>query len=127
MIQLWGRTILIVDDDVRNIFTLTSVFEAHDCVTLYAESGKEAIEKLNNHPEIEIILMDIMMPVMNGYQTMQAIRKMEKYQSLPIIAVTAKAMMEDRQKCLDAGASDYIVKPVDTELLLSLVRVWLHK
>ncbi|MFT6780008.1 MAG: signal transduction histidine kinase/DNA-binding response OmpR family regulator, partial [Paraglaciecola sp.] len=125
--QLWGRTILIVDDDVRNIFTLTSVFEAHDCVTLYAESGREAIEKLKNHPEIEIILMDIMMPVMNGYQTMQAIRKMEKYQSLPIIAVTAKAMMEDRQKCLDAGASDYIVKPVDTELLLSLVRVWLYK
>lgn len=125
--QLWGRTILIVDDDIRNIFTLTSVFEAHDCVTLYAESGKEAIEKLKSHPEIEIVLMDIMMPGMDGYETMQAIRKVKKYQSLPIIAVTAKAMMEDRQKCLDAGASDYIVKPVDTEQLLSLVRVWLYK
>jgi len=125
--QLWGRTLLIVDDDVRNIFTLTSVFEAHDCVTLYAESGKEAIEKLKNHPEIEIVLMDIMMPEMDGYQTMQAIRKIQKFKSLPIIAVTAKAMMEDRQKCLDAGASDYIVKPIDTEQLLSLVRVWLYK
>ncbi|AOW78957.1 hybrid sensor histidine kinase/response regulator [Colwellia sp. PAMC 20917] len=125
--QLWGRTLLIVDDDVRNIFTLTSVFEAHDCVTLYAESGKEAIEKLKNHPEIEIVLMDIMMPEMDGYQTMQAIREIDKFKSLPIIAVTAKAMMEDRQKCLDAGASDYIVKPIDTEQLLSLVRVWLYK
>jgi CheY-like chemotaxis protein len=125
--QLWGRTLLIVDDDVRNIFTLTSVFEAHDCVTLYAESGKEAIEKLKSHPEIEIVLMDIMMPEMDGYQTMQAIRKMKEFKSLPIIAVTAKAMMEDRQKCIDAGASDYIVKPVDTEQLLSLVRVWLYK
>jgi HAMP domain-containing protein/signal transduction histidine kinase/DNA-binding response OmpR family regulator len=125
--QLWGKTILIVDDDVRNIFTLTSVFEAHDCVTLFAESGKEAIEKLKIHPEIEIVLMDIMMPIMNGYQTMQIIRKIKKFQSLPIIAVTAKAMMENRQKCLDAGATDYIVKPVDTEHLLSLVRVLLYK
>ncbi len=125
--QLSGRTILIVDDDVRNIFTLTSVFEAHECVTLYAEGGKEAIDQLHNHPEIEIVLMDIMMPGMDGYQTMQAIRKEKKYQSLPMIAVTAKAMIEDRQKCLDAGATDYIVKPVDTEQLLSLVRVWLYK
>ncbi len=125
--QLSGRTVLIVDDDVRNIFTLTSVFEAHDTVTLHAESGKQALEKLKQHPEIEIVLMDIMMPEMDGYETMQLIRKNKKFKSLPIIAVTAKAMMEDRQKCLDAGASDYIVKPVDTEQLLSLVRVWLYK
>ncbi|MFK7997910.1 MAG: response regulator, partial [Granulosicoccus sp.] len=125
--QLWGRTILIVDDDVRNIFTLTSVFEAHDAVTLYAESGMQALEKLDQHKEIEIVLMDIMMPEMDGYETMRRIRNIERFKSLPIIAVTAKAMMEDRQKCLDAGASDYIVKPVDTEQLLSLVRVWLYK
>ncbi len=125
--QLSGRTVLIVDDDVRNIFTLTSVFEAHDTVTLYAESGMQALEKLKAHPEIEIVLMDIMMPDMDGYETMQLIRRIPKFKSLPIIAVTAKAMMEDRQKCLDAGASDYIVKPVDTEQLLSLVRVWLYK
>jgi len=125
--QLAGRKILIVDDDVRNIFTLSSVFEAHDSITLYAESGKQAIDTLMQHPEIEIILMDIMMPDMDGYQTMQAIRKLKKFRDLPIIAVTAKAMKEDRQKCLDAGASDYIVKPIDTEQLLSLVRVWLYK
>ncbi|WP_211252207.1 HAMP domain-containing protein [Marinobacterium jannaschii] len=125
--QLNGRTILIVDDDVRNIFTLTSVFEAHDSVTLYAESGAQALDKLEQHPEIEIVLMDIMMPEMDGYETMREIRKKEQYRNLPIIAVTAKAMMEDRQKCLEAGASDYIVKPVDTEQLLSLVRVWLYK
>ena len=125
--QLSGRTVLIVDDDVRNIFTLTSVFEAHDTVMLHAESGKQAIDKLEKHPEIEIVLMDIMMPEMDGYETMRLIRRKKKYKSLPIIAVTAKAMMEDRQKCLDAGASDYIVKPVNTEQLLSLVRVWLYK
>ncbi len=124
--QLWGKTILIVDDDVRNIFTLTSVFEAHDSVTLFAESGKQALEKLKQHPEIEIVLMDIMMPEMDGYETMRRIRKIKKYQNLPIIAVTAKAMLEDRQRCLDAGANDYIVKPIDTEQLLSLVRVWLY-
>jgi CheY-like chemotaxis protein len=125
--ELWGKTILIVDDDVRNIFTLTSVFDAHDAITIYAESGLEAIEKLHQHPEIEIVLMDIMMPGMDGYETMQEIRKLDAFKSLPIIAVTAKAMMEDRQKCIDAGASDYIVKPVDTEQLLSLTRVWLYK
>lgn len=125
--QLANRKILIVDDDVRNIFTLTSVFEAHESITLFAESGKQAIDTLKNNPDIEIILMDIMMPEMDGYQTMQAIRAMEQFTQLPIIAVTAKAMREDRQKCLDAGASDYIVKPIDTEQLLSLVRVWLYR
>lgn len=125
--QLQGRTILIVDDDARNIFTLSSIFEAHDCVTHYAESGLEAIEKLEQNPAIEIVLMDIMMPGIDGYETMRRIRMNKKFESLPIIAVTAKAMMEDRQKCLDAGANDYIVKPVDTEQLLSLVRVWIYK
>ncbi|MDE1460641.1 HAMP domain-containing protein [Spartinivicinus poritis] len=125
--QLAGRKILVVDDDVRNIFTLTSIFEAHDSITLYAESGKQAIDVLKNHPDIEIILMDIMMPEMDGYETMKAIRKISQFSDIPMIAVTAKAMKEDRQKCMDAGASDYIVKPIDTEQLLSLVRVWLYK
>jgi len=125
--QLAGRKILIVDDDMRNIFTLTSVFEAHDSITLYAESGKEAIKKLKSNPDIEIVLMDIMMPEMDGYEAMRIIRKTPKLKDIPIIAVTAKAMKEDRQKCLDAGASDYIVKPVNTEQLLALVRVWLYK
>ena len=125
--QLAGRKILIVDDDARNIFTLTSIFEAHESITLYAESGMQAIKTLKQNPDIEIILMDIMMPEMDGYETMRVIRKMKKFQALPIIAVTAKAMKEDRQKCLDAGASDYIVKPLDVEQLLSLVRVWLYQ
>ena len=125
--QLANRKLLIVDDDVRNIFTLTSVFEAHDSITLYAESGKQALEALENNSDIEIVLMDIMMPEMDGYETMRRIRLLPQYKDLPIIAVTAKAMREDRQKCLDAGASDYIVKPIDTDQLLSLVRVWLYK
>ncbi len=125
--QLAGRKILIVDDDVRNIFTLTSVFEAHESVTVYAESGKEAIEILEKTPDIEIVLMDIMMPEMDGYETMRRIRQKPEFVDLPIIAVTAKAMREDRQKCLDGGASDYLVKPIDTEQLLSLVRVWLYR
>ena len=89
--------------------------------------GKQAIEILKNTPDIEIVLMDIMMPEMDGYETMQQIRLMPEYSDLPIIAVTAKAMKEDRQKCLNAGASDYLVKPIDTEQLLSLVRVWLYR
>jgi len=125
--QLANRKLLIVDDDVRNIFTLTSVFEAHDSITLYAESGKQALEVLENNSDIEIVLMDIMMPEMDGYETIRRIRLLPQYIDLPIIAVTAKAMREDRQKCLDAGASDYIVKPIDTDQLLSLVRVWLYK
>ncbi|MCH8347281.1 MAG: response regulator, partial [Proteobacteria bacterium] len=124
---LAGRKILIVDDDIRNIYAMNSIFEAHDSVTLFAESGREAIKTLKKNPDVELILMDIMMPDMDGYQTMQAIRKMEKFKNLPIIAVTAKAMKEDREKCLDAGASDYIAKPVNTDQLLSLVRVWLYK
>ncbi len=125
--QLSGRKILIVDDDVRNIFTLTSIFEAHDSVTLYAESGKQALDVLKSNSDIEIVLMDIMMPEMDGYEAIRRIRQMPEIHDIPIIAVTAKAMREDREKCLEAGASDYIVKPVDTEQLLSLVRVWLYK
>ena len=124
---LHARKVLIVDDDVRNIYALSTILEGHDTNTLYAESGKQALETLRQHPDIEIILMDIMMPDMDGYETMRAIRKMEKHKRLPIIAVTAKAMQEDRQKCIDAGASDYLVKPIDTKQLLSLMRVWLYK
>lgn len=125
--SLKGKTILIVDDDMRNIFALTSLLETHQMNTFYAESGKEAITVLNVHSKIDLVLMDIMMPDMDGYETMRNIRHMEGYQTLPIIAVTAKVMKNDRQKCLEAGASDYIQKPVIPEQLLSLMRVWLYK
>jgi CheY-like chemotaxis protein/signal transduction histidine kinase/HAMP domain-containing protein len=124
---LTGRTVLIVDDDVRNIFALTSVLDRHGLKSLYAENGKDGIAILKKNPEIEAVLMDIMMPEMDGYETMQTIRKMGKFKKLPIIAITAKAMKGDREKCIEAGASDYIAKPVDTDQLLSLLRVWLYK
>lgn len=126
-VSLEGKTILIVDDDMRNIFALTSLLETHQMKTFYAESGREAISTLQNHSEIDLVLMDIMMPEMDGYETMRIIRQMKEYQTLPIIAVTAKVMKNDRQKCLEAGASDYIQKPVIPEQLLSLIRVWLYK
>jgi CheY-like chemotaxis protein/nitrogen-specific signal transduction histidine kinase len=124
---LAGRKVLIVDDDVRNIFALTSVLERYEMQILYAENGKDGIEVLQNNPDINVILMDVMMPEMDGYETMRAIRKMRKFKTLPMIALTAKAMKGDREKCIEAGASDYITKPVDTEQLLSLLRVWLYK
>jgi CheY-like chemotaxis protein len=124
---LAGKKVLIVDDDVRNIFALTSVLERYEMQILYAENGKDGIEVLQSNADIDIILMDVMMPEMDGYETMRAIRKMRKFKSLPMIALTAKAMKGDREKCIDAGASDYITKPVDTEQLLSLLRVWLYK
>ncbi len=124
---LGGKNILIVDDDVRNLFALTTAFERYNINALSAESGKEAIEIINNGHHIDIVLMDIMMPEMDGYETMQNIRKDEKNVGLPIIAVTAKAMKGDRQKCIDAGASDYITKPVKVDQLLSLMRVWINK
>jgi CheY-like chemotaxis protein len=124
---LTGGKVLIVDDDVRNIFALTSGLERHKLTVFHAESGKAGIEMLKQHPEIDLVLMDIMMPEMDGYETMHALRKMPQFASLPIIAVTAKAMKVDRAKCIDAGASDYLSKPVDPDQLLSLLRVWLYR
>ncbi|MEO8795345.1 MAG: HAMP domain-containing protein [Daejeonella sp.] len=122
-----GKKILIVDDDVRNLFALTAAFERSKLEVLTAESGKEALELINSEKGIDIVLMDIMMPEMDGYETIQWIRKEKKNKDLPIIAVTAKAMVGDRKKCIASGASDYITKPVKTDQLLSLMRVWLYK
>jgi CheY-like chemotaxis protein len=125
--ELAGAKVLIVDDDIRNIFSLTSVLENHDVEVLYAERGKDGILILEQTPGIDVALIDIMMPEMDGYETMQQIRQQPALARLPLIAVTAKAMKGDRQKCLDAGASDYIAKPVDIELLLALLRVWVAR
>jgi CheY-like chemotaxis protein len=122
--SLEGKKALIVDDDVRNIFALTSVLENQKMEVLYAENGKAGIDTLSANPDIDIVLMDVMMPEMDGYQTMQAIRADPKHQSLPIIAVTAKALKDDREKCIDAGASDYLPKPVDPDKLVELMRLW---
>lgn len=124
---LTGKNILVVDDDVRNLFALTTVFERFNINVITAESGKEAIQLLNENPKIEMVLMDIMMPEMDGYETTQKIRREHKNSTLPIIAVTAKAMKGDRQKCIEAGASDYITKPVKIDQLLSLMRLWFCK
>nr|NUR36611.1 response regulator [Sphingomonas sp.] len=125
--ELAGAKVLIVDDDIRNIFSLTSVLESYDVQVLHAERGKDGILILEQTPGVDVALIDIMMPEMDGYETMQQIRKREELEDLPLIAVTAKAMKGDRQKCLDAGASDYIAKPVDIELLLALLRVWVAR
>ncbi len=122
-----NKKILVVDDDVRNIFSLTSLLEDHGMNVRFAENGKDAIQSLEEDPDVDAILMDVMMPEMDGYETTRTIRQMERFKSLPIIALTAKAMKGDREKCIAAGASDYITKPVDTEQLLSLLRVWLYK
>ena len=125
--DLVGRTALLVDDDARNIFALSSLLERRGMRVLTATTGKEAIGILQSRPEVAIALMDIMMPEMDGYQTMQEIRKDEKLRRLPIIALTAKAMKGDREKCVAAGASDYLAKPVNTEQLLAALRMWLHR
>jgi CheY-like chemotaxis protein len=127
LVPLTGRKVLIVDDDLRNLFALTSLLERWGIDVTRAESGQEAIETLKSNPSIELVLLDIMMPKMDGYETMAAIRKMDECESLPIVALTAKAMKGDRQKCLDAGASDYIAKPVNHDQLLALLRVWLSQ
>jgi len=121
------KRVLIVDDDIRNIFAMTSILEPHNMKTFSAETGKQAIELLQHNPDIDIVLMDIMMPDMDGYDTMRAIRKLAKFRALPIVALTAKAMKGDREKCIEAGASDYISKPVDTAQLLAMLRVWLYR
>jgi CheY-like chemotaxis protein len=124
---LRGRKVLIVDDDARNIFALTSVLETHDMDVFSATNGRKAVELVRSTPDLDMVLMDIMMPDMDGYQTMHEIRNHPEFRSLPILALTAKAMKGDREKCLDAGASDYISKPVNTDQLLSLMRVWLFR
>ncbi|MGH8001740.1 MAG: response regulator, partial [Brasilonema sp.] len=123
---LVGKKALIVDDDMRNIFALTSMLERYQMHVLYAENGRDGIEVLQNTPDIDVVLMDVMMPEMDGYETTRLIRQNNQFKSLPIIALTAKAMQGDREKCIEAGASDYITKPVDIEQLLSLLRVWLY-
>jgi CheY-like chemotaxis protein/signal transduction histidine kinase/HAMP domain-containing protein len=125
--DLVGKPVLVVDDDVRNIFALSSVLERRGMRVLSASTGHEAIATLESTPDVAIVLMDIMMPGMDGYETMQAIRLNPAYRRLPIIALTAKAMKGDREKCLEAGASDYLAKPVNTEQLLSVLRMWLHR
>jgi CheY-like chemotaxis protein len=124
---LVGRRVLVVDDDVRNIFALTSLLERHNMEVASADNGRKAVEILAQDTPTDIVLMDIMMPEMDGYETMRAIRQQPRHRLLPMIALTAKAMKGDREKCLQAGASDYIAKPVNTEQLLSLMRVWLHR
>jgi CheY-like chemotaxis protein len=121
-----GKKVLIVDDDVRNVFALTSVLEANGMDVIFAENGKDGIECLRANPDVDLVLMDIMMPEMDGYQTMQAVRQIPEFKQLPIISLTAKAMKGDREKSIASGASDYITKPVDTDQLLSLMRVWLY-
>ena len=124
---LRGRKILVVDDDARNIFALTSLLENQDMQVLSATNGRNAVDIIESTPDLSIVLMDIMMPDMDGYETMREIRNNGKFRTLPILALTAKAMKGDREKCLDAGASDYIAKPVNTDQLLSLMRVWLFR
>ncbi|QDW27422.1 response regulator [Pedobacter sp. KBS0701] len=124
---LVGKTVLVADDDVRNIFSLTKMLEQHQMKVVAATDGKEALKLLNETPEIDVVLMDMMMPELDGYETTTAIRQDIKYRNLPILAVTAKAMMGDREKCIAAGASDYISKPVDMDQLISLLRVWLYE
>jgi CheY-like chemotaxis protein len=125
--DLVGATVLLVDDDARNIFALSSVLERRGMNVLTATTGREAIALLETSTDVAIVLMDIMMPEMDGYETMGVIRKNAALRRLPIIALTAKAMKGDREKCLEAGASDYLAKPVNTEQLLSALRMWLHR
>jgi len=122
-----GKKVLIVDDDVRNVFALASALEANGMEVLFAENGREGIEALQANDGVDLVLMDVMMPEMDGYETTQAIRKLPEFDKLPIIALTAKAMRGDRERSIAAGASDYITKPVDTDQLLSLMRVWLYR
>ena len=118
---------LIIDDDMRNIFALTSALERYGMQITYAENGRDGIEALRSDQSTDIVLMDIMMPEMDGFETTQNIRALSEFRDLPIIALTAKAMKGDREKCIEAGASDYITKPVDIDQLVSLMRVWLYR
>jgi CheY-like chemotaxis protein len=124
---LIGRTVLLVDDDARNIFALSSVLERRGMKVLSATTGKEAIALIESTPDLAMVLMDIMMPEMDGYQTIATVRENPAYRRLPIVALTAKAMVGDREKCLEAGATDYLAKPVNIDQLLSALRTWLHR
>jgi tubulin-specific chaperone A len=125
--ELNGRKILLVDDDMRNVFALSNVLELRGVRVVIGRNGADGLAKLDQHPDVDLVLMDIMMPEMDGYEAMRRIRQDARFAKLPIIALTAKAMKGDRAKCLEAGASDYLTKPVDTDRLLSLLRVWLHR
>jgi CheY-like chemotaxis protein len=122
---LVGKKVLVVDDDIRNIFALSSVLEEHNMAPVAVDNGRDAIRILQEQQDIDIVLMDIMMPEMDGLETMREIRNIPSLRALPIIAVTAKAMKGDREKCLEAGAWDYLSKPVDPEQLLTVLRAWL--
>jgi CheY-like chemotaxis protein len=124
---LRNRKVLVVDDDARNIFALTTLLENQEMEVVSATNGRQAIDLIRTTPDLSVVLMDIMMPEMDGYQTMREIRRHDEFRMLPILALTAKAMKGDREKCLQAGASDYIAKPVNTDQLLSLLRVWLYR
>ena len=121
-----GKKILVVDDDMRNIFALSSALESYDLVVETANDGEEAIKKLEDIPAIDMVLMDIMMPKMDGYEATRYIRRQNKWAKLPVIALTAKAMKDDREKCIAAGANDYITKPVDMDRLIALMQLWLE-
>lgn len=123
--HLKNKTVLIVDDDMRNVFAMTTALEAQGMMVLFAENGQEAIDVLEINSQIDIVLMDMMMPIMDGYEAMKRIRRNVKFKELPIIALTAKAMKHDKEKCIEAGASDYISKPVDVRRLISVLKVWI--
>jgi CheY-like chemotaxis protein len=120
-----GKVVLLVEDDMRTLFAMSKLLNEHGVITLKAENGQKAIEMLEQTPHIDMILMDMMMPVMDGYEAMRLIRAKDRFATLPIIALTAKAMAEDRSKCIAAGATDYLSKPIDSGRLLSLMRVWM--
>ena len=124
---LQNRKVLIVDDDVRNVFALTSVLEARGMTVLFAENGREGLDTLEANADVDLVLMDVMMPEMDGYEAMRSIRARPKFEDLPVIALTAKAMQGDRERSIASGASDYVTKPVDPDQLLSLMRVWLYR
>jgi CheY-like chemotaxis protein len=124
---LQARKVLLVDDDMRNTFALSKLLKKHGMDVVIADNGQMALDKLAEEPGIELAIMDIMMPVMDGYQAIQAIRARPQLAGLPVIALTARAMPEEQERCMEAGANDYLVKPVDVERLLTLLRVWLFR
>jgi len=123
--ELSGRTVLVVDDDIRNVFALTSALEAHGLRVIHAESGKEGVDLLKRGNGVDAVLMDVMMPGLDGHDTMRIVRQLDGCGDLPILAVTAKAMLGDREKCLEAGATDYVAKPVDMDELLAKLRQYI--